>query len=230
MKPNRKHNAIRLFEVLGSDSGLITSISGQKKNSNRFSIFVNDTFVVGVSDSCLVNLNLHKGDVFDQEILDKIQHYEEQLSVREYFFRLLSRRDHATSELRQKAIMKGYNVDFINKICNDLESKGYINNSEFAKKFARDKFEFNSWGSQKIRIELSKKGIHKNDIQAAIYELDSKDQNEKMNQLFEKSKSKFLRTDKQKRKKKIFDFFLRKGYDSDQILKALPKWLTELDT
>jgi regulatory protein len=111
-----------------------------------------------------------------------------------------------------------------------LDEKGYINNAEFAWKFAHDKFEFNKWGPQKIQLELVKKGVSKKDIATALDSVSKDDQVSKMNSIFEKSVSKFLRTDPSKRRKKIFDFFLRKGYDTDQILKELPKWLIELES
>lgn len=228
MKPNTRHNAIRLSEVLGSESGIITSITGQKKNSSRFSLFVNEVFVVGVSDSCLVNLNLQKGKKLDQDLLDQIQQYEEKWSIRNYFLRLLSRRDHATFELKQKAINKGLNATIIENVLIELDEKGYLNNAEFARKFARDKFEFNNWGAQKIRIELIKKGIAKTDISNALEGISSDDEIKKMNALFIKSRAKFFRTDPLKRRKKIFDFFLRKGFDPEIILKSMNDFINQL--
>jgi regulatory protein len=230
MKSNVEHIAIRLSEVLGAKTGFITSIVGQKKNKNRFSLFVNDVFIIGISDSCLVNFNLKKGDHFDQLILDQILTFEKNWSARNYLLRLLSRRDHSGHELKQKALKKGLESKVIDKIILELDEKGYINNAEFAWKFAHDKFEFNKWGPQKIQLELVKKGVSKKDIATALDSVSKDDQVSKMNSIFEKSVSKFLRTDPSKRRKKIFDFFLRKGYDTDQILKELPKWLIELES
>lgn len=230
MKSNKRHNAIRLYEILGDDSGFITSIPIQKKNSNRYSIFVNDRFIIGVSDSCLVQFNLKKGDLLNQKKLDEIEQYEERWAVREYLFRLLGRRDHATFELKQKAIKKGFNGAYVDEILIELEKKGYINNAQFARKFARDKFKFNNWGTQKIRVELMKKGIQSNDINIALDLIGVDEQILKMDHLYEKSRPKFQRAEPEKRKKKIFDFFIRKGYDSDQILSAIPKWLNDLES
>ncbi len=230
MKSNREHKTIKIFEVIGNDSGIISSISVQKKNSNRFSVFVGDAFIIGVSDSCLVHFNLKKGSLIDQKVLDKIQEFEEKWSVKNHLLRLLGRRDHASFELKQKAIKKGFSITLIEQTISELEEKGYINNAVFARKFAHDKFKFNKWGPQKIRLELKKKGLRDSDITLAIKEIQTEDSVSTMNHLFQKSKPRFLRASKEKRRKKIFDFFIRKGYDSELIQAELPNWLSDLES
>lgn len=75
-----------------------------------------------------------------------------------------------------------------------------------------------------------KKGIQSNDINIALDLIGVDEQILKMDHLYEKSRPKFQRAEPEKRKKKIFDFFIRKGYDSDQILSAIPKWLNDLES
>lgn len=228
MKPNSEHNAIKISEVIKTEYGVITSISIQKKNSTRYSVYVNEKFLIGVSDNSLVKFALSKGKSIDQELLDAIQVNEEKWAIHSFCLRLLGRRDHASFELKQKATKKGYSSIYLDTICSDLEEKGYINNTEFAKKFARDKFEFNNWGTQKIRNELMRKGLQKDDITSALDEINKEDMIDKMNHLFEKSRLKFQRVDPLKRKKKIFDFFLRKGYEPEIILNSMDDFINQL--
>lgn len=200
----------------------ISKISVQKKNTFRFSVFIEDQFLIGVSDSTLTTFNLSKGVLLTPSLFDEIRVKENKWAIREYLIRLLGRRDHARNELRDKALRKDYPIESINEVLDELTENKYINNLNFAKKFTRDKFEFNKWGANKISSELYKKGISKNDISLALMEIDVKDELITIKNLILKNKRKFIRTEPLKRKKKIFDFLLRKGYDSNIIFKQMP--------
>ncbi len=199
----------------------ISEIKVQKKNSTRFSLFVDNQFLVGVSDSTLSKLNLRIGSTITSDLLKDILQKENYWAIKEYCIRLLGRRDHARNELKVKARKKGFSLAEIENVLDELSQKNYINNASFAKKFARDKFKFNKWGANKIRIELIKKSIPEKDIQTALSEIPISDQIESIKKLVIKNKRNFLRAEPFKRKKKIFDFLLRKGYDSNTILKEM---------
>ncbi len=207
---------------------LISKISVQKKNTFRFSIFIDDEFLIGVSDSTLTTFKLSKGVLLTPSLLEQIVQKESKWAIREYMIRLLGRRDHARNELRDKARKKEFPSSIVEEVLDELVEKKYINNLEFAKKFTRDKFEFNSWGANKIKAELFRKGISEKEINHALREIDSKKSAKTLQYLVKKNKRKFARAEASKRKKKIFDFLLRKGYDSNTILKQMPTLLVIL--
>lgn len=207
----------------------ISSIQVQKKNTYRFSIFIEDQFLIGVSDSTLTSFNLSKGVLLTPLLFNQIVKKETDWAIREYMIRLLGRRDHARNELRDKARKKNFPIESIEEILDELTDKKYINNLEFARKYTRDKFEFNKWGLNKIRSELFRKGIKEKEIQEALLEIDSKEADIAIKSLVLKNRRKFERTDPLKRKKKIFDFLLRKGYDSNNIIKQLPTLLSLIE-
>lgn len=202
----------------------ISSIRVQKKNTNRFSIYGDEEYLVGVSDHSLVEFKLAKGMIISEDLFEELRLSEEKWAIREYLVRILGRRDHSRNELYLKAIKKGYTGSFVNPVLDELEEKKYINHEEFAKKFVHDKFEFNKWGIQKIKNELRKKGISNQIIENALEQgPDKSSRIESMLTLVRKQKKKFLRADSHKRKKKIFDYLIRKGYDSSLILAEIEK-------
>lgn len=219
-KPDNKLRYVKeVAELLPSP---ISGIKVQKKNAFRFSIYIQDQFLIGVSDSTLTTFSISKNLVLTRKMLDDIIQKESIWAIREYFIRLLGRRDHARNELRDKARIKDFPSNFVEDVLDELTEKRYINNQAFAKKFVHDKFEFNKWGINKIRSELYRKGIPERDIQIALQEIDTNDQIEAIKNLIAKNRRKFERVEFSKRKKKIFDFLLRKGYDSNNILKQMP--------
>ena len=208
----------------------VSEIQVQKKNATRFSLFVQNQFLIGVSEATLTQLDLRKGTLITRELLSRIETSEERWAAREYFFRILSRRDHSRKELKDKAYKKGYSGSYIDEILDEFEEKEYIDDRKFALKYTADKFEFNDWGPYKIRTQLFKKGISKAVVEECIRKsFATEDIKESMVALIRKKKKRYQREPKEKRKKKIFDFLLRKGYDSDHIFKHIDELLMIID-
>ncbi|MFY0682942.1 MAG: regulatory protein RecX [Balneola sp.] len=208
----------------------IQRIEVQKKNAFRYSLFSEQGFIIGISDSTLTKLNLKKNTVIDEELYKIISEDEERWSIREYLIRLLGRRDHASHELKIKGLKKGYSADILDEIISELEEKEYINNYAFAKKYVHDKFRFNEWGPNKIRTELAGKKIDPKIIQRSLdEEIEAKTVQETIKSLIQKKKPSLLRADSTKRRKKIFDYLFRKGYDSNVILKQIDSLLELVD-
>ncbi len=209
----------------------IAKIEVQKKNIYRYSLFSEDGFILGVSESVLIAHNIKTGTLMTEGLLAKIQGDEHRHKIRDYMIRLLARRDHASFELAQKASKKGFEANIVGQIISELEEKGYINNKTFALKYAKDKFRFNKWGSNKIRNELFRKNINSAYIEEALDSVFGADEVvEVLRELTIKRKASLLRTDPSKRKKKLFDFLIRKGYDIQIVLKemdSLLKLITE---
>ncbi len=200
----------------------IARIEVQKKNHTRYSLYSEGEFILGVSDATLTKLNIRKGSVLNASLYEQIIKEESRWKTREYLIRLLSRRDHASFELKQKAAKKEFDTEIIHQIIEELESKGYINNQAFALKYVHDKFEFNKWGSNRIRTELIRKNIPKHYIESAIEQhFGFEKVQATLRALTLKKKSQLLRTSPEKRKKKLFDFLMRKGYDTNCIMKEI---------
>lgn len=208
--------------------GVITSITPQKKNKERYSVFVDEVFLIGVSDSTLLNFGLAKGVVMTPSLFKKLQRAEGRHAVKSYLFMLLGRRDHARRELLDKAKRKDYPPEIIEDVLDELEQKGFINDRQFAEKFAVDKSTLNKWGPVKIRSHLVRKGISNHDISRSIDRaFEHLELKETFLNLVLKKKRRFLREeDPLKRKKKILDYLCRRGYKPETVFKYLDE-LTE---
>ncbi|MEX0843739.1 MAG: RecX family transcriptional regulator, partial [Balneolaceae bacterium] len=221
MKPKDKYQQ-QPEEVLKLLPASISEIKVQKKNTSRYSLFVGDQFLIGVSDATLTKLNLKKGVVITPSLFRDIEVSENKWAAREYFFRILSRRDHSRKELKDKAYKKGYSGGFVDEILDEFEQKEYIDDYKFAQKYAADKFEFNDWGPYKIRTNLFKKGISKPVVEECIHSVYGDEAiKESMLSLVQKKQKRYLREPEEKWRKKLFDFLMRKGYDSENILKYM---------
>lgn len=211
--------------------GTITSIRVQKNNKERYSIFVDEEFLIGVSEQTLLKFKLKKGLEITPVLLRKLQRKEGRFKVKSYMMNLLGRRDHARKELFTKAIRKDYPQEVINNVLDELQEKGYIDETKFAEKFASDKGKISNWGPAKIKSHLYKKGISKSVAEKSI-EKAFEDENlkETFLSLVLKRKRRFLREeDPYKRKKKVFDHLARKGYRSSDIYDHLDELMEAIE-
>lgn len=210
--------------------GRISSISVQRKNKSRYSIFVDEEFLLGVAEQTLLKFNLAKGDEITPPLLRKLQREEGRFAIKSYFLGLLSRRDHARRELYNKAKKKDYPPEVVNNVLDELQEKDLLNDVAFAEKFASDKSRLNDWGPIKIQAHLYKKGISKAAAQQSISKaFEDVDLQATFLHLVLKRKRRFLREeDKYKRKKKVFDYLARKGFRPSSIYKYLDELMEAL--
>jgi regulatory protein len=211
--------------------GVITAITPQKKNKDRYSVFVDDAYLVGVAASTLLDFKLKKGQEVTPPLHRELQRAEGRQAVRSYMLKILSRRDHARRELFNKARRKDHPADVINDVLDELEVKDFINEASFAEKFARDKSHLNQWGPSKINAHLAKKGIDKDIREQAVERLlEELDIEKRLTTLVKKRRRRFMREeDAFKRKKKVFDYLQRKGYYPSSIYRYLDDLMKMLD-
>ncbi|MEX2641590.1 MAG: regulatory protein RecX [Balneolales bacterium] len=200
--------------------GECTSLSLQKKNKNRISVFVKGEYVAGFYQQVILDYKLTVGMTVTAGLLAAMRQSEQRCLIRERCFVWLGRRAHSRHELKKKALQKNFPVGDIDFVLDDLDEKGYLNDQEFAILFAGDKSKIYGWGPQKIRAALFQKGVEKHYIDTALDEAVSlEDMVAHLYRTVRKAKQRFLRTnDAFKRKKKLVDFLQRKGYTLEVIL------------
>lgn len=212
-------------EIEHNFPGLISSIAVQKRNKERYSIFVDDQFLMGVDEQTLIKFNLSKGMEITPLLYQKIQREEGWFAVKKYLLNILGRRDHARQELLTKALRKDYSREIIIDVLDELENNGYIEDSGFARKYAADKFRLNNWGPAKIKAHLFKKGVDRAIAEQSIRDVFKNEDLEKtFIHLVSKRKRHFSKEQHPlKRKKKIVNYLARKGYRSSSIYRCIDK-------
>lgn len=85
---------------------------------------------------------------------------------------LCARGEHCAFEIREKLRKMQLAASDANEIVEYLEENRYIDDSRFARAFARDKVKFSGWGKNKIRMALAMKRIPSAEISLALEEID----------------------------------------------------------
>lgn len=209
---------------------IISDIKTQKKDSDRFNIYANSIFLIGISKQVRDDFQLKQGDSIDHSTFKKLYTKEYYQKLRSYLLKLLGRREYSRLELYDKATKKGYDRNYTNTILDELESKNLLSNRRYTEFFVRDKFSLNRWGPRKIKSKLLKKGIDQNLIEEVIAENISRNEMRRCClELLEKKRRTYLREDDPyKRKQKMLRFLSGRGFSGNLCFKAvetvLEKW------
>ncbi|HET8736408.1 MAG TPA: regulatory protein RecX [Pricia sp.] len=105
----------------------------------------------------------------------------------------------------------------IDQIMVHLIEGDYLNEERFAQSFARGKFSIKKWGRKRITAELKQRGISKFNIQSALQEIDEADYMKTFNALAEKRLSQISERNPQKRKRKLADYLIYRGWESPLV-------------
>lgn len=103
------------------------------------------------------------------------------------------------------------------KIIVHLIEHKFLNEERFAKSFARGKFRIKKWGKQRIVRELKFKGISKYNIDSGLKEISEEDYLQTFNELAEKKFNSITETNIYKKKKKLIDYLLYRGWETNLV-------------
>ncbi|CAA0143719.1 regulatory protein RecX [Tenacibaculum maritimum] len=109
----------------------------------------------------------------------------------------------------------------------DLIQDGFLNEERFAKSFARGKFRIKKWGKQRITRELKLRDVSSYNIRIALKEIDENDYMATLYELITKRNNSISETNLYKRKKKIMDYMVYRGYEYELLFMAINDFLKE---
>ena len=134
-----------------------------------------------------------------------------------------SRSEKCEFDVRKKLEETELEHNQIDELIDYLIENKYIDNQRYAEFFANDKFKFNKWGKQKIKMHLNQKQISSALIQNALNTIDLKEYKKTLKEIIEKKLKSTKEEDKYKLKEKVIRNALSKGFEMDLIYDLLPK-------
>jgi regulatory protein len=126
------------------------------------------------------------------------------------------------SEVKTKLYSFGLNKNEVEEIVYHLITENYLNEERFAIMYAGGKFRMKQWGKNKIKQSLKFKQVSDYCIKKALKEIDEKEYRNTFYKLADQ-KIKSLKGEKNlfTKKRKLQDFLIRKGYESQLITEVV---------
>ncbi|MDD7887136.1 regulatory protein RecX [Flavivirga sp. 57AJ16] len=139
-----------------------------------------------------------------QEATKKLEHY-------------CAYQERCHQEVRQK--LEGMHMipEAIDVIIVHLLEHNFLNEARFAKAFVSGKFKIKNWGRRRLSYELKKKDVVKVNINQALSEIGNEEYIGVFNDLAEKKANSIKETNKFKKRKKLIDYLLYKGWESHLV-------------
>jgi len=126
-------------------------------------------------------------------------------------------RDRSQKEVEDKLDTMKMIPEAKEQIIISLMQEGFLNEERFARSFVRGKFRIKKWGKIKITQELKKRGISNPIIKLGLSEINSTEYTQTLYELAEKKSEKINEPNSFKKKGKLADHLLRKGYESSIV-------------
>jgi len=108
-----------------------------------------------------------------------------------------------------------------NKILEILIQEDFINDKRYSKSFCRGKFRIKKWGKIKIVNELKRKNINPTTIISSLNEISDMDYSKELDTQFNKKKQSITTLNYYEKKKKIANYLIGKGYESNLVWEKL---------
>lgn len=143
---------------------------------------------------------------------------EEATKKLEYY---CSYQDRCHEEVITKLKTLGMIPQAIDHIIVHLITHNFLNEERFACSFARRKHNIKKWGKYRIENELKLRNISKYNIIKALKEIPQETYIENFHLLAEKQWDTVLERNLPKKKKKIADYLLRKGWETHLVYDKL---------
>ena len=115
----------------------IVSILPQKKNKTRYTITFKSGKIIGLSETNLFSYKISVGKKISSNLLSKIENNEKLQSIKHKALTYISYRPRSKKEVNISLLKKGFYQDDIDKVLEELVSKGYLDDESFAKTYAR---------------------------------------------------------------------------------------------
>lgn len=102
-----------------------------------------------------------------------------------------------------------------------LLQEDFLNEERFARSFVRGKFRIKKWGRIKIKQELKFREISAPVIRIALTEIEERAYHQTLEDLLQKKTDAVKEVDPFKKRKKLADYLLRKGYESGLVYEKI---------
>ena len=192
----------------------ITGIKPQVKRPGRYSIFVDDKFVFGLSELGLIDSGLKIGQELSKTEIEHLKGEAKTDKAYNQVLNLLARRARSLWEIEQYLKRKDYEEEIIKIILNKLSDRGLVDDLAFAKAWVDNRRLLKSTSKRRLKLELRQKRLPTDIIDQVLSEDETSDQTV-LRELVARKKERYPD------KLKFMRYLAAQGYNYDDIKSVL---------
>lgn len=208
---------------------VITGIVPAGAQGSRFSLVVDGSEVAVISIDTIERLGLSIGANYD-EVRVAVEHDAAKLHTYDRALNLLAASPRSARELRRRLVLKGEPPELADLAIQRLLDLGLLNDAEYARQVAHNKASSQGHSRRRLQQELFRRGVSREVADEAISEV-MEDQSIDSEAIIEKIARRKARSlaklEPAARRRRLYDFLARRGYDHDDIQRAIKTVLAE---
>jgi len=190
----------------------ITDIRRHVKRGDRYSVYVDGTYLFSFSETGLLNSGLRIGQELTKTEILELKQKATLDKAYDRTLNLISIRRRSEWEISQYLLQKDYGKDTIEIILNTLRKNGYADDFAFAKAWVENRRLLKSTSKRRLELELRQKRIADSTIKEVI-NADDTDERDVLRELVARKR-------KQTRYKddiKLMQYLIRQGYNYGDV-------------
>jgi regulatory protein len=210
----------------------ITAITPSPRKPGRFVLTVDGDDIATLPIEAIERLRLGTGRSFDERTAAEVEREAGILDTYDRALNMLAARGRASADLRRTLVRKGEPADRVSAAIERLERAGFLDDAGFARQFTRSKAVVGGLSKRRVQQELSKRGVARDVSDDAIEEVfveEGVDEAASIERVARKKLRMLSSVDDPTRRRRLYSFLARRGYDSDAIARVLRTILAPQD-
>lgn len=201
----------------------VSEILRRDDSNEAVVIFGGESYRITLYD--LEHLGIEEGSEVTEEMIDAINGYVLRLDCIKKAFDFLSYGDLSEKQLREKLSRK-FSRELAEEVASLFVERGYVDDARLAARYAETFYEFKNMGIERIRAELFRRGISKENIEDALVKYEYEDQSERIEQFIRK-KYDVSKLNDIKYRRKVYSGTVRAGFNGTDVGEFLRNFESE---
>jgi regulatory protein len=202
---------------------LISGITPTPRHPGRFELLVAGKSYATLSLEAIERLELAVGRSISG-LEERIATEAAQLKTYDRALNMLAFRGRASRELARALVRKGEPKELVDRAIVRLQEQGLLDDSAFAEAFTRAKVLGAQQSKRRVQQDLARRGVDRAVSDAAIatvFDEEGVDQREVVEAAARKKLRSLVKLEPAVRRRRLYGFLARRGYDGEDIRKAM---------
>jgi regulatory protein len=203
---------------------IVTAIVDAARKDGRFVVQVDEKPFATVSLEMLERLSLRVGEELTEARSEALQREAAALGTYDRAINMLAFQARSSRDLRRRLVQKGEDPAYVDAALERLLAAGFLDDAQFARQLARSKLLGSGASKRRLQQELFKRGVERGTADEAIAEViadEDVDEDAVVREVAAKKLRSLQKDDEPTRRRKLYAFLARRGYDGAVIRRAM---------
>jgi regulatory protein len=202
----------------------VTALTGSRRREGRYVVHLDGEPQMTVSVEAIARLRLSVGRALGAAEVEQLREEGEIVAAYDRALDLLGFRPRSATELRRRLVQKGIEAPRAEAAVARLVEQGLVDDRAYARAVARSKALGAGASRRRIGQELARRGVDRAVAEEALGDVwreEEVDQTAAAERLARKRLGSLRGLDEASRRRRLYGFLARRGYDADEIRRAL---------